>query len=276
MSTIESKLFSTDDIDLLKSAFEELSDIKIKEDKGSLDFQVEVNLAKDTWIKSKLTVLFFQHDSKIYCDVILNAFPQNLFADDLLLKLKAEILTCCPISREDFTSAVLFDICNVLVSCKEKLKQNSTDKEGKQVKFLLFIDHMNDSKRYSGHLCDWSKNLEFACLMSVENKPHYFVLLAGEERNCKSFVQKIRTTKGIDVNSIKKPCKERMMKVLFEGERGENLTNNSFEVEKFATFEDMKDYFVKLNLVSLYDSYVADENLSTAFNELKLKFKSKK
>ena len=259
MSNCNSQLITKDEIDLLKSAFEELTDIAIREDENSsFKFQVKVNLDKEMWIKLKLLISFSKEGIKGNCDVTLTAFPLNLFTVDFLSEVKAEIFTSCETRQEDFSSAVLFEICNILVNCKEKINQISHSKKNKQVKFLLFIDHMNDFKRYSGHLCSWmqTQNLEFVSLMSVENKPHYFVLLAGDENNCKSFVQKIRTTKGVDVNSIKNPCKERKMKVLFEGECGDSSMVNSFEIEKFASYEHMKDYFFKLNLVVLYDNFI--------------------
>ena len=89
MSNCNSQLITKDEIDLLKSAFEELTDIAIREDENSsFKFQVKINLDKEMWIKLKLLISFSKEGIKGNCDVTLTAFPLNLFTADFYQKLK--------------------------------------------------------------------------------------------------------------------------------------------------------------------------------------------
>ena len=84
---------------------------------------------------------------------------------------------------------------------------------------VLSIDHMNDEKRYLGNVKDFCKQSGVHILVFILGRIT-FVVLGNEKRDSECFIQLLRTV-NVDVNKRRKPCKERMMKILEQYETSE-------------------------------------------------------
>jgi hypothetical protein len=87
---------------------------------------------------------------------------------------------------------------------------------------LIHVDHMNDRKGYQKWLKKESESAGCIlfinhCTISKSSRPLIHVGLIGDEDGVKKILKQWRTSR-VDVDSKNKPCLERMMSVLIEGE----------------------------------------------------------
>jgi hypothetical protein len=89
---------------------------------------------------------------------------------------------------------------------------------------LALVDHMNDGKGYRKWLRKCSRDV--GCLLFVKqfypggdytNRPMIYVGLIGDRTSVSTFLKRWRTSR-VDVDTKGKPCLERQMEVLTEGE----------------------------------------------------------
>jgi Protein of unknown function (DUF1115) len=89
---------------------------------------------------------------------------------------------------------------------------------------LVLVDHMNDGKGYRKWLRKCGQ--EVGCFMFVKqfypgddytNRPQIYVGLIGDQNNVAAFLKRWRTSR-VDIDSKGKPCLERQMTILEEGE----------------------------------------------------------
>eukprot|EP00800_Vazella_pourtalesii_P001992 TRINITY_DN11854_c0_g1_i1.p1 TRINITY_DN11854_c0_g1~~TRINITY_DN11854_c0_g1_i1.p1 ORF type:complete len:119 (+),score=25.51 TRINITY_DN11854_c0_g1_i1:2-358(+) len=71
---------------------------------------------------------------------------------------------------------------------------------------------MRDEKRYLKHVQDFSKQTGVHVLILI-NKNIFFILLTEDTRGLNQFLYLMRTV-SVDVDRKKRPCKERLMKIL--------------------------------------------------------------
>ena len=77
---------------------------------------------------------------------------------------------------------------------------------------VLEIDHMHEERRYLKHVQDFSKQTSVHALLLLARKT-IFILLAVECDAVERFLFLMRTV-NVDVDRRRRPCRERMMKVL--------------------------------------------------------------
>lgn len=105
-----------------------------------------------------------------------------------------------------------------LINQRIDLTQNTNELElsseiDSQLHYVVMkIDHMHDEKRYLKHMQDFSKQTGVHVLILI-NKNIFFILLTEDTRGLNQFLYLMRTV-SVDVDRKKRPCKERLMKIL--------------------------------------------------------------
>jgi len=119
---------------------------------------------------------------------------------------------------------------------------------------LVHVDHMNDRKRY----CKWLKKtcdtqgctlLIRQCRNNTDNNPNrptIYVIISGE-RDCVKSVMKQWRTSNVDVDSKNRPCLEKMMTVIGEGEMKAQTKPSYDENEIDCTFEEFEKLLTSIN-----------------------------
>ncbi|KAG7264040.1 hypothetical protein CRUP_028742, partial [Coryphaenoides rupestris] len=79
---------------------------------------------------------------------------------------------------------------------------------------VLLLDHMRSRGRYTKLLERWTEQLHLATTLLSGRL--ILILLRGARKDIKEFCHLLKTVK-VDVDSSGKKCKERMMKVLYDG-----------------------------------------------------------
>ena len=118
---------------------------------------------------------------------------------------------------------------------------------------LVHVDHMNDSKRY----CKWLRRTcqaqectlllkQFYCHSDANNnntRPTIYVGIFGDKDSVKQ-VMKLWRTSRVDVDSKNKPCLERMLSVVGEGNVKTRTTSNVSSLDDEdalnCSFEDLE------------------------------------
>ena len=77
---------------------------------------------------------------------------------------------------------------------------------------VMKIDRMHDEKRYLKHVQDFSKQTGVHVLLII-TKNIFFILLTEDTRAIDQFLYLVRTV-SVDVDRKRRPCKERLMKIL--------------------------------------------------------------
>ncbi|GIY37977.1 RWD domain-containing protein 3 [Caerostris darwini] len=113
---------------------------------------------------------------------------------------------------------------------------------------IIQIDHMRQKKRYLKTLISWASDLSIVGSIIFCYK-WIFLILQSSRENVKEFIIRHRTC-CIDVDSAGKPCKERMSKIIFEGNAKKCFA--SFSVEELLSFEDLEEYLKCRNLDIVY------------------------
>ncbi|XP_068677416.1 RWD domain-containing protein 3-like [Montipora foliosa] len=121
---------------------------------------------------------------------------------------------------------------------------------------LLKLDHMRNKTRYVKFISSWAKELELHGRIFFLG--HFiFILMTGESENVKEYLHRHKTC-NVDVDSSGRPCKERMMNVLFQQEA---LSNKSQRIGDFQEVEcksllDFKEKFTEINLAYLFEEHI--------------------
>ena len=82
---------------------------------------------------------------------------------------------------------------------------------------VLNLDHMRSKNKYMKTLSKWTEELKLTSNVIFFGKI-ILIALVGEPDDIKEYLKRLRTC-NVDVASSGRPCKERMMKVLFMGEK---------------------------------------------------------
>ncbi|GBN65287.1 RWD domain-containing protein 3 [Araneus ventricosus] len=113
---------------------------------------------------------------------------------------------------------------------------------------VILIDHIRQRNRYLKALRTWASELNVVGVLMFCHK-WIFLIIQGSKKKVKEYIIHHRTT-CIDVDSSGKPCKEKMSKILFEGDSLKCFT--SFLVEELSTLKDLEEYLKYINLESIY------------------------
>lgn len=143
---------------------------------------------------------------------------------------------------------------------KENGSEKETDSEAGEMNpsfswrygALCHVDHMNDAKPYRKWLRKAASGAGCTVLIKVcdanAKRPIIIVIVfAEEEGDVKSFLKYWRTSR-VDVDSTGRPCLERMMTVLTEGELDQDHIASFDDIEISAHFEGSNDSKEKLNV----------------------------
>ena len=114
---------------------------------------------------------------------------------------------------------------------------------------VIKIDHMRNSSDYVKTLERWSDQLGVRGVLVVSADHGLVFLLEGDKLNTSNFLINWKTT-NIDVNSRGKPCKERMIQILYRRalDKGDEMlgeiSRDNFHLIKVttikSTFHDKK------------------------------------
>ncbi|KAL3776170.1 hypothetical protein HJC23_000128 [Cyclotella cryptica] len=121
-----------------------------------------------------------------------------------------------------------------------KVHQNSPHQHHFSYAALIHVDHMNDRKGYQTWLrkqCGSTGCCLFIthCFSSTSSfRPMIYVALIGDKTGVKEVLKKWRISR-VDVDSKKKPCLERMMNVLVEGEFQNNTQKTLEEIASLSS-----------------------------------------
>ena len=112
-----------------------------------------------------------------------------------------------------------------LINQRMDLKQNTNEMElNSEIDSLrhyvvMKIDHMHDEKKYLKHVQDFSKQTGVHVLLII-TKNISFILLTEDTRAIDQFLYLMRTV-NVDVDRKRRPCKERLMKILEQDKSGD-------------------------------------------------------
>ena len=81
---------------------------------------------------------------------------------------------------------------------------------------LVRLEHMRSEAHYLGILRKWAYELNVFCHVANAGPHRVFVLLKGTEEDVHEFLKRWRTS-SVDVDKRGKPCKEKLMSVLYQG-----------------------------------------------------------
>ena len=75
---------------------------------------------------------------------------------------------------------------------------------------------MRNETLYIGHLRKWTNELSVFCQIVNAGPHHVYVLLKGSMEDIREFL-KIWKSQSVDVDKRGRPCKEKLMTILYQG-----------------------------------------------------------
>ena len=131
--------------------------------------------------------------------------------------------------------------------------------------YLIHLDHVRDRTRYFRHLERWcdSEQVGVDVITAASVRGVLLLVQAAAEANCDAFLRRLKSTRGVDVDSRGVKCKEKKSSVICRrqvvipsqgGERHQVVTG--FSVRSFETLESFREHFVGLSLASLFDEFL--------------------
>ena len=133
----------------------------------------------------------------------------------------------------------------VLEFAKEKYNSIKIDheKEFKLVKdqneiVVVKIDHMRNSSNYVKTLESWTEEFCFTGVLVFSKDMGIVLMLEGEKYGISKFIQNWKSV-NIDVDSRGRPCKEKMIQILYRKET-QKLLLNAVSKEKFCVVKTEK------------------------------------
>lgn len=116
---------------------------------------------------------------------------------------------------------------------------------------VLLLDHIRSRNRYMGLLERWSQQLQLPGRVLLGRS--ILVVLQGSRADIKDFCRLLKTVK-VDVDSLGRKCKERMMKVLIETPAPSSTDQclQGFIIRDYHSAAELTAAFQDMNLVDLY------------------------
>jgi len=108
---------------------------------------------------------------------------------------------------------------------------------------IVKIDHMRNSSNYVKTLEDWTEQFALTGALIISKQDGIVLMMEGEKYGVSKFIQNWKSV-NIDVDSRGKPCKEKMIQILFRG-KTDNLLLAPILEEKFSflKIDSLSDYF---------------------------------
>ena len=119
---------------------------------------------------------------------------------------------------------------------------------------IVKIDHMRNSGNYVKTLEDWTELFSLTGVLVISKDEGIVLMLEGEKYGISRFVQNWKSV-NIDIDSRGKPCKEKMIQILYRKETT-NLLLNQLSKDKFSFIKTDKfcDYFAGFEINDLIKS----------------------
>lgn len=134
-------------------------------------------------------------------------------------------------------------------------KETQIVEEDREV-LVVKIDHMRRSCEYVRTLETWCGQLAVRGVLVISRDKGIIFIMEGDKLNTSNFIINWKTT-SIDVDSRGKPCKERMIQILYRSPvtNGQEILREVSE-EKFLLMkvDDMKSSFEKKKIGNILDS----------------------
>ncbi|XP_035276634.1 RWD domain-containing protein 3 [Anguilla anguilla] len=119
---------------------------------------------------------------------------------------------------------------------------------------LLLLDHMRAKTKYKKIIEKWTLELELTGRLFIGKL--ILIILQGAKRSIKEYLHLQKTVK-VDVDSVGKKCKEKMMRILCEAPLPNSCKElTSFEVKEISSVEELKGEFELVGLLELYQEFV--------------------
>lgn len=133
---------------------------------------------------------------------------------------------------------------------------------------LLHFDHMRDRPRYLRHLRAFHASLPASSrchVIFVRGSRHVTAVLGSRQgESCERFVADVRGTRGIDVDSKGRACREKMMRVVCSNREIEQESKfaadddgEGFKVFELESRDELREHFTELGIAHLYQEYLA-------------------
>nr|XP_053637037.1 RWD domain-containing protein 3-like [Cherax quadricarinatus] len=118
---------------------------------------------------------------------------------------------------------------------------------------VLHLDHMRNKTKYLKTIKSWCEDLDLFGQIIFYLR-WIFIILQGTEENIKMYLQRNRT-QFVDVDSSGKPCKERMLSVLYQGIQQHRFMD--FAVHKVENTAKLRSWMAESGLIDLFDNVIA-------------------
>ncbi|XP_045609255.1 RWD domain-containing protein 3 isoform X1 [Procambarus clarkii] len=118
---------------------------------------------------------------------------------------------------------------------------------------VLHLDHMRNKTRYLKTIKSWCEELDlFGRIIFCVH--WIFIILQGNEENMKIYLQRNRT-QCVDVDSSGKPCKERLLSVLYQGCHHKKFMD--FEVCQVENIAELRSWMANCSSLDLFKDVIA-------------------
>ncbi|XP_032219670.1 RWD domain-containing protein 3 [Nematostella vectensis] len=132
--------------------------------------------------------------------------------------------------------------------------ENFPKKSSNDELLIVKLDHMRSRSRYLRTLNSWAQELDLLIAVFLVHK-FIFLVVQGQEHNLKEYLKRHKTCL-VDVDSSGKPCKEKMMNVIFQTSWKAEYNSTGLDVYECSTYSHLQKSFSELGLSELYDEHI--------------------
>ena len=170
---------------------------------------IQVSILHPTHLDTSLEVIISQTNSSPTLSVKSN----NPIISNQIDKINKHLQTLVFSSLMEACMET-FELLNQRIDLVQKTNEIKLDSGIDSLRHyvVMKLDHMHDEKRYLKHVQDFSKQTGVLVLIII-TKNILFILLTEDTRAIDQFLYLMRTV-NVDVDRKRRPCKERLMKIL--------------------------------------------------------------
>ncbi len=151
---------------------------------------------------------------------------------------------------------ILFELINYsrevvgeYISGSQRFEKCPSSPESCEELLILQIDHIRDARVYQKTVSRWVGDLELRGRFII-CPGRILLVLEGSADDLKSYEKRHRT-QIVDVDSRGRPCKEKMLTVIFK-ERLREGTFTDFQIMEVSSVHEQKEFFEKRGLSNVY------------------------
>ncbi|XP_031574414.1 RWD domain-containing protein 3-like [Actinia tenebrosa] len=130
----------------------------------------------------------------------------------------------------------------------------SDDNEDINELVVVKLDHMRNRTCYLKTLTAWANDLDISIMVLFAHKL-ILLVFEGSSDHVKEFLKRFRSS-NIDVDSSRKPCKEKMMKILVQIRHPTKLGSAGLNWKESKSNAELENNFKEFNLLDIYSKFV--------------------